>query len=292
MKPPPIRRILRGIVHRLGYCASLIRLVVGSITQLKNWRELLQGTLKEMLGAAVLDIPILCFRSGLQIEMAAGGYAGFYVLFAEIFIDRCYRPTRQFVVGNGWTVVDIGANVGFFTCQAATAAKRVRVVAVEPVSAYVKVLRQNVERNALHNVNVLPVAVSCESGRKVGISVWYTPSGEPKTHYPIPPNVRRETETVMGMTLAEIFEAALVDRCDLLKIDIEGAEYELFEGTSPEIWSRIERVVMETHQVAGRTQRELVKALSDQGFETRVSRNLLWATRGKSTKLTSRLLPS
>jgi FkbM family methyltransferase len=268
-----------------------MRLVVGSIAQLRNWSELLQGTLKEMLGATVLDTPILRFRSGLQIEMAAGGYAGFYVLFAEIFIDRCYRPTRQFVVGTDWTVVDIGANVGFFTCQAATAAKRVRVVAVEPISAYVRVLRNNVERNGLQNVNVLPVAVSRESGRKLGISVWYTSSGEPKTHYPIPPDVRRETETVVAMTLAEIFEAALVDRCDLLKIDIEGAEYELFEGMSPEIWSRIERVVMETHQVAGRTQKELVRVLSDQGFETRVSGNLIWATRGESAKRISRLLP-
>src|SRR4029077_19668658 len=99
MKPRSIRRILRGIVHRLKYCAFLIRLVLGSIGQLTNWRELLQGTLQEMLGATILDTPILKFRSGLQIEMPAGGYAGFYVLFAEIFIYRCYRPTPQFIIG-------------------------------------------------------------------------------------------------------------------------------------------------------------------------------------------------
>ena len=279
MRPRSIRRILRGIVHRLRYCAFLVRLVLGSIAQLTNWRELLQGTLQEKLGAAILNTPILKFRSGLQIEMPAGGYAGFYVLFAEIFIYRCYRPTPQFIVGSGWTVVDIGANVGFFTCQAATAGRGVRVVAVEPVSAYIEVLRRNVERNALRNVDVLPVAVSRESGREVGVCVWYTPSGEAKTHYPIPSDARRETETVKGMTLADIFYAARVERCDLLKIDIEGAEYELFEGTRPEDWARIERVVMETHEVAGRTRSQLISVLRDQGFETTEARNLVWAAR-------------
>ena len=282
MKHRSIRRILRGIVYRLRYCGFLIRLILSSIAQLKNWRELLQGTLAEIRGAAILDTPILKFRRGLQIEMPAGGYAGFYVLFAEIFIYRCYRPAPQFSIGSGWTVVDIGANVGFFTCQAATAGRGVRVVAVEPVSAYIEVLRRNVERNALRNVDVLPVAVSRESGCEVGICVWYTPSGEAKTHYPIPSDARRETETVKGMTLADIFHAGRVERCDLLKIDIEGAEYELFDGIRPEDWARIERVVMETHEVAGRAQSELVKVLKAQGFESRVLGNLLWATRGKS----------
>ena len=236
-----------------------------------------------MLGTVILDTPVLRFRNGLEIEMARGGYAGFYVLFAEIFIDRCYRPTSQFVVGDDWTIVDIGANMGFFTCQAATAAKRTRVVAVEPVSTYVNVLRQNVERNGLQNVGILPFAVSGTSGGKVRICVWYTPSGEPKTHRPVPPDVRTETEAVVGMTLGEIFETAHVDHCDLLKIDIEGAEYDLFDGVSPETWARIERVVMETHDVVGRAQSELVTVLKAQGFESRVRRNLLWATRGDST---------
>ena len=280
--PWSVRRIGRGIEHRLRRCASSVRLTVGAIAQLENWSELLHGTLKETLGAVILDTPVLRFRNGLEIEMARGGYAGFSVLFAEIFVDRCYRPTSRFIVGDGWTVVDIGANVGFFTCQAATAAKHTRVVAVEPVSTYLTVLRRNVERNGLQNVRILPFAVSGTSGGKVMICVWYTPSGEPKTHRPVPPDAKRETETVAGMTLGEIFEATHVDHCDLLKIDVEGAEYELFEAVSPETWARIERVVMETHEVAGRSQSELVEVLKAQGFESRVRRNLLWATRAES----------
>jgi hypothetical protein len=40
--------------------------------------------------------------------------------------------------------------------------------------------------------------------------------------------------------------------------------------------------VMETHEVAGRSQSELVEVLKAQGFESRVRRNLLWATRAGS----------
>lgn len=39
---------------------------------------------------------------------------------------------------------------------------------------------------------------------------------------------------------------------------------------------------METHEVVGRAQSELVRVLKAQGFESRVRGNLLWATRGES----------
>jgi len=257
-----------------------MRLVLRSIRYLKNWRELYLGYRREMSGRQTADVPVLRFRSGLEIGMVPGGYGGYYILFPEIFVKRCYQPTREFAVRDGWTVIDLGANMGFFTCKAATTSKFSQVIAVEPVSAYVEVLRDNIRRNGLTNVRVLHAAASGEAGKQISIPVWYTASGEPKTDQKVPPNTRVETETVMGLTLGEIIEKGKVKRCHLLKIDIEGAEYKLFDDVPASVWNQIERVVMETHRVEGRDESDLVKILQGQGFQTHVKGHMLWALKG------------
>src|SRR3990172_5395680 len=114
--------MLSRMIGRVRSVPRWVRLLLGSILQLKNWRELVQGTTEELRGRGVAGSPVLLFRSGLEITLVPGGYGGYYLLFPEIFIDRCYQPTRRFAVRRGWMVVDIGANMGLFTCQAATAA--------------------------------------------------------------------------------------------------------------------------------------------------------------------------
>ena len=95
---------------------------------------------------------------------------------------------------------------------------------------------------------------------------------------------RVETINAPGYTLAKIFEMGQVRRCDLLKVDIEGAEYELFEKTPDEIWNKIFRVVMEVHKDGGRSEKELVRILEQKGFQVSLkdaaSNNpMLWASR-------------
>ena len=135
---------------------------------LRNWREMfLYGVLLRKLGVRVRPTAVLRFRSGLEIEMVPGGYGGYTILFQDIFIRRDYQPTPEFVVRDGWTVLDIGANMGFFTCQAASSAKDVRVVAVEPVGPYIKVLRANIKRNHFQQVTVIQAAAAPRSGSKI-----------------------------------------------------------------------------------------------------------------------------
>jgi hypothetical protein len=52
---------------------------------------------------------------------------------------------------------------------------------------------------------------------------------------------------------------------DLLKIDVEGAEWEVLQGIRREDWPRIRQVVMEVHDVAGRLTR-VRRLLEDEGF--------------------------
>jgi FkbM family methyltransferase len=220
----------------------------------------------------------------LELGMVVGGYAAYRIQFPEIYWDKCYQPTPAFVPDKGWTVIDLGANMGFFTLQATLRDKGIHVVAVEPIPAYVSVLKENIARNHLTNVQVIQAAVAERSGTQVPITIWYPASGEPMVQDVIPDDANRiETIQVAGLTIAEIFSRGNVTRCDLLKIDMEGAEYDVLNTLPDTIWSRILRVVMEIHNKPGRHSDELVKLLENKGFQVQTKSKLAWAVRPMPT---------
>ena len=136
------------------YCFRQLNFFLGTVYHLQNWRELRQGAKRERRGEILVQPAVLKFRNGLKIEMGPGSYANHDFLFREIFLEKCYQPTPDFVPRQGWTVVDLGANMGFFTCQAAFAAADVRVISVEPI--YTEILRKNIAANRFANALVVP----------------------------------------------------------------------------------------------------------------------------------------
>lgn len=186
----------------------ITRFILSSAMQLKNWYELLSGSLRERCGKEIQESPMLYFRNGLMLCAMKGTYSGYTILFHEIFVNRCYQPTSLFKIFDGQTVVDIGANMGFFSCMAAKQTKKGRVIAVEPVSYYVERLKENIKLNKLTNIAILPYAASGKSGSQITVRLWFTKSGEPKTGlvYPESENPQHiEHETVKGFTLEENF---------------------------------------------------------------------------------------
>ncbi len=258
-----------------------MKLAVQAIPHLKNWDELILGTIREFRGKPIPEAPVLKFRNGLEISMVRGGYGGFYLLFPEIFVENCYEPTADFIIQPKWRILDIGANMGFYSCKVGTAANNVHLIAVEPVGGYYEKLKENLVRNHIENGIALHAAAVGIPTESVAITSWFTASGEQKVLMTPPPaDARTLTENVQGMTLAEILAAGKMERCDLMKMDIEGAEFPIFESTPPEVWDRIDRIVMETHEDAGnRSQGLLVNTLKKQGFYVKTRPMFLYAIR-------------
>ncbi len=270
------------MLQRISFLLKLaIKLGLQARPLLKNWVELILGTIREFRGKPIPEAPELKFRNGLEISMVRGGYGGFYLLFPEIFVENCYEPTPDFVVQPKWRILDIGANMGFYSCKVGTAANNVHLIAVEPVGGYYEKLKENLVRNHIEQgiaLNAAAVGIPTES---VAITSWFTASGEQKVLMSPPPaDARTLTENVQGMTLAEILAAGKMEHCDLMKMDIEGAEFPIFESTPPEVWAKIDRIVMETHEEAtGRSQGLLVETLKMQGFDVKTRPMFLYAIR-------------
>lgn len=269
--------LLRSYWHRT-------RLLAGEMRLLNNWRELREMARRARAGEVLSPPPTLRFRSGLRIHMVSASHAGWDLLFREIFLDRCYQPTSDFVPRSGWTVIDLGANMGFFTSQAASAAPGVRVVSVEPLPPYRQMLEKNIADNGFDLVKVVAGAICGDPGQTIPLTVWYNPAGELKTGQIQPDATRVETIQAKGYTLPEIFELGKIERCDLLKVDIEGAEYGLFEKITPALWSKIFRVVMEVHKDETHSGKEIVEILERNGFKVNLLHEatntpMLWAVR-------------
>ena len=145
------------------------------------------------------------------------------------------------------TFVDLGANEGYFTVIGAKqAGPHGRVLAIEPQLRLREVLQRNFTLNNCAHIQLAPYAVSDRPGPA---SLHLTPGVNNSassliqpTRYPLP------RQTVQCLTLEEIFKLHAIDSCTLLKLDIEGWEYEAVLG-SPELFrsGRVKAIALELH---------------------------------------------
>jgi FkbM family methyltransferase len=99
-----------------------------------------------------LDLSFPADRWIIQADM----HGSFYEPDIAATMFRCIKP--------GDTVVDVGANVGYFTClMAALVGPMGRVFAFEPASGNLKKLSANVKLNDFSQVKIIPKAVGAES---------------------------------------------------------------------------------------------------------------------------------
>ena len=135
-------------------------------------------------------------------------------------------------------VVDIGANIGAFSLLASRQAKV--VYAVEPVRSNFEMLRHNVELNRLDNVIIYPLALADHNGtariRDSGVmsSMYFGTEGA--------------VELVPTVTLETFFRDNSIEEVDYLKMDCEGAEWDILLSTPPEVLSRIRHLELEFHR--------------------------------------------
>jgi FkbM family methyltransferase len=140
------------------------------------------------------------------------------------------------------TVIDAGANIGLSAIYFATRFPDARVVAIEPQSENFRLL----ERNTARYPNVIPLhAALWSDDTQLGLS---NPDDRVDS-YQYTPDAAVETVPAFNMpSVLSRFEMPLVD---LLKIDIEGAETEVFAQT-PEWVRRVDMFIIELHGAAAR----------------------------------------
>ena len=156
--------------------------------------------------------------------------------FKQVTIDAAYdmqhRPPRF--------IVDAGANIGLFTLALAARFPRTQIVAIEPDPQNYELLCSNVA--ALPQVTALQAAIVPNRG-----TVHLTDPGLGEWGYRVADGAARpEDIAVDGVDVPWLLERFKVSAIDILKVDIEGGEKELFESAGPWI-DRVNMVIAEMH---------------------------------------------
>lgn len=189
----------------------------------------------QTLEVRMLDHPPLLLR----------GERNDFHMFHRIYMRDEYRLSDLADQPLG-SVVDLGANVGVFTSRIAGSAKE--VIAYEPVPENFAQLERNV--SGLSNVAVVQEAVAGQQGP----IRLYRPAGEALTGaYSAFPemggHMSERFDLAQAVTLDELFRRHRLSTCDLLKLDVEGAEYDILGAASGETLARVRRIHGEYHNV-------------------------------------------
>jgi FkbM family methyltransferase len=197
----------------------------------------LWGAFTPVAGKTVTKV----FGSNLQLDLTN-------------YVDRtifmgCYEPlnTSLFkrILTRGATVVDVGANIGYFTFLAASlVGKNGRVVAVEAHLRNFEILSRAVQENRLEQVLPLNMGLSDEDGSAEVIMADQNEYANRTASMVPQPGL--SGPTVPLRRLDDCLKEWNIEAIDLLKVDVDGFETKVLEGAAEALNSgRVKNVIVE-----------------------------------------------
>ena len=178
----------------------------------------------------------------------------------EVYFDKIYEP---YLLGKkDLTIVDIGANIGITSYYFSQFAKQ--VYALEPALEHYTTLTNMLAFNKIENVKPIKKAIYMKSGQfpffhNKNKTMW-------SLHMAVDDKSEKE-EMVDCITLEDLVNQEKIEKIDLLKVDIEGSETEIFSHTSfKNVADKIDIVITEQHEWSGRNENQLYDAFKNAGF--------------------------
>jgi FkbM family methyltransferase len=231
------------------------------------------------VGADVVNA--IALPNGMKIDDASPRAAA--TVYDEIFVQRRYLA-NGITIADGDVIVDAGANVGLFSLWARSN-WQVQVHAFEPVFETCYAARRNlidfigsvqISNNALGDTIAIVEFLTCPR-----VTQWSSRRSMPVEQHDenlrhvlrgmdasgwgwltrrLPERLRafiarrvlswheqRQAETCMQITWSHYADCMKIDKVDLFKIDVEGAEVEVLKGIADRHWPGIRQFVIEAH---------------------------------------------
>ncbi|WP_339223904.1 FkbM family methyltransferase [Paenibacillus sp. FSL H8-0332] len=193
--------------------------------------QLLRRALKEQVEQIEIHQAETRIRltDGRRFMWDAGHLNSLGFLMRDGFVEREESRLLSVLIREGFEVLDIGANYGWYsTLFAQAVGQSGRVHSFEPVSPTFAELSRNIQLNNLQNVILNQVALSDYNGE----ADIYLPvrSGSEDAALIIDPALQHETYRCRVQTLDTYIEQQQISHIDLIKIDIEGGELKALKG--------------------------------------------------------------
>lgn len=136
------------------------------------------------------------------------------------FVERVFQD-----MGRGSVVLDVGANIGVYTCLLGVTDKPSKIAAIEPHPGNFEALQENIERNGI-DATAIQAAASDTSGSLKLASGKDGPGAGTA-------NVAADSGMeVDSRRIDELVDGGEIPCPDVVKIDVEGAEMDVLKGMS------------------------------------------------------------
>jgi FkbM family methyltransferase len=221
-------------------------------------------------------------RDRVELSVCARTYDAYII--NEIWIDGVYTSSPGFAILDDWVIADLGGHKGIFAVFAAIRARGVKVYTFEASPENFALLSHNIQRNKLSNVKAFNVAVSGRDGEST--LHLYPDNGQNTLLQRSDPALRSIGDIrVETWSMARVLKT-IASPVNLLKMDIEGMEYEALLSCPVGDLQTVERIALEYHDDLVRTPHhvsKLVDFLNASGFSTHLypGRKILVAERQK-----------
>lgn len=182
----------------------------------------------------------------------------------NVWLFEEYKKTGFEIKPND-TIIDIGAHIGLFSVYASQYCSDGKIFSFEPIKENYELLDNNIKLNSLKNIKIFNFAVS---GNSNPIKLFI--NQDEAAHSMLFESSK--SIIVNSISLQKLFDENKIEFCDLLKLDCEGAEYEIIKNLPSEYFKKIDKIIMEYHMsnIHSKLFTEIKEILSYQKFKIEI----------------------
>lgn len=179
----------------------------------------------------------------------------------NVWVIEEYKE-KNFQILENDNIIDIGSHIGLFAMYASQKCDKGTIFCFEPIKENYDLLLDNLKLNNIKNVKTFNIAVT---GSDFTVTIYLSDDDAGHSIFLHNTNLVQ----VKSTSLKKIFDDNNIEKCDLIKMDCEGAEYEIIESLPSNYFNKITKMIIEYHFVGSKLElaKNLIKRLKSHSYE-------------------------
>ena len=237
-----------------------IAVLLRSCKEFKNW------CLYPLIYLNIIKRGFVTFKTNSGLKMKIRVKSTDLMQLTTIWLIREYE-VPGFEIKENDTVIDVGGHIGLFMLFCEQFCRKGKIYCFEPVLDNYRIFLDNVKLNNLENVFSFNTAVSKQDGN---IPLYLNDDASGHSVFLKSSN----SIQVESITLQKIFDLNNIKKCNLLKLDCEGSEYEIINSLPDSYFSMIDKMIIEYHfaEKYPKLLTDLIKKLEFTSFSVNVKK--------------------
>ena len=237
-----------------------IAILLRSRKKFKNWY------LYPLIYLNVIKPDFVTFKTNSDLKMKIRVKSTDLMQLTTIWLIREYE-VPGFEIKENDTIIDVGGHIGLFMLFCEQFCRKGKIYCFEPVLDNYRIFLDNVKLNNLENVFSFNTAVSKQDGN---IPLYLNDAASGHSVFLKSSN----SIQVESITLQKIFDLNNIKKCNLLKLDCEGSEYEIINSLPDSYFSMIDKMIIEYHfaEKYPKLLTDLIKKLEFTSFSVNVKK--------------------